>query len=180
MGFVLLRYDFDLAGRARFIDSCLDLIDKSAELYARQPGIRQRDLDLLAFDMSPSEKYDNFARRLRDNIEDIPPERREVARLLIAGVVVHERLRQAREWLGFYEGFAGSVDAQSVDDFPPVNVRRQVTPEVYDRITAQSYPAHVDYALKTSDRVFLNVKTRDRFLRTTCNGGRGPIATFTP
>jgi hypothetical protein len=170
MGDVLvLRRDFEEARRARFIDACMDLIDKSAEIFARQPGLRPPDIDLLAFDISPSEKYDNFVRRLPPPGQAaIPPERKEEVRLLLAGVIVHERLRQARAWLGFFEGFASAkhITHTQMDDAPAINVRREVVPEVYDRLMAQTFPTHVTYALNTSDRVFTMVKAMDRALRT--------------
>ena len=166
----VLRIDFDRAGRARFIDDCLEMIDKTAELYARQPGLCIRDVALLTFDMSPSEKYDNFAMRIPKERDDIPPDRRENVRLLIAGVIVHERLRQAREWLGFYEGFAGAVDAENLQAFPKLNVRREVVSDIYDRMTVQSFPPHVTYALQMSDRVFMRLKAREKHLRATCGG----------
>lgn len=183
MGDVLvLRRDFEEARRARFIDTCLDLIDKSAEIYALQPGIHPADLDLLVYDISPSEKYDSFTRRIPPAREDLSPERREGMRLLFAGVIVHERLRQSREWLGFYEGYASAkhIDRHNVDDLPYINVRRAVVPSVYDGLIRQTFPTHVDYALKTSDRVFVMIKDIDRALRSRSTAVRVPAQILLP
>lgn len=162
---LFLRKDFETAGRLRFIDTCLDLMDKAADIYARQPGLSERDVNLLVFDMSPSEKYDSFAQRVPVEHAALVDRYREQMRLLLAGVVVHERLRQTREWLGYYEGFAAPIRAADMDEFPRLNVRREMMPEIYDTITAQSFPTHVQYALKTSDRAFVMAKQMDRVLR---------------
>lgn len=181
---IVMRQDFEEARRARFIDACLDLCDKSAEIFARQPGLRGADIDLLTFDISPSEKYDSFVRRLPpEEAGAIPAARREEVRLLLAGVIVHERVRQARTWLGFFEGFASAkhIMPHHMEDAPPVNVRREVVPQVYDGLMAQTFPTHVTYALQTSDRVFTMIKTLDRALRTRCaHAPDRPILTYMP
>lgn len=163
---VFLRKDFEGARRQRLIAGCLELSDKAGELFALQPGISDTDAQFLAMDHTPAEKFDCLARYIPENRDDLPPMLHQKMRLLVAGVIMFERLRQTREWLGFYEGYDGRpIAREEMDQFPRLNVRREVAAQIYDSVLARSHPTHVEYALKTSDRAFVQVKTADKSMR---------------
>jgi hypothetical protein len=162
------RKDFEKESRLWFVTQCLDLIEATQKIFAAHPGYSDKDVAFLGLDITAAEKYNNFARHIPESPEDLPPEKRKSMQCVFAGIIVQERLRQAREWIEFYENFIDTAEAMDVvlDDLPPLNVRREILPEVYDPLVVQTFPPHVHYALKTSDEVFLMVKHRDRHLRT--------------
>ena len=162
------RKDFEKESRRWFVGQCLELIDAAQRVFAAYPGYSGKDIAFLSLDITVAEKYNNFARHIPDNPENIPPDKRKAMQCIFAGIIVQERLRQAREWIEFYENFIDTAEMMDVDidGLPALNVRREIMPEVYDPLVAQKFPPHVYYALKTSDEVFLMVKHRDKHLRT--------------
>ena len=161
------RSDFERQSRLWFVTQCLDLINITQEIFANHPGYSRTDVAYLGLDITVAEKYNNYARHLPDRAEDLSPDKRKAMQCVFAGIIVQERLRQAREWIEFYENYIDTAVALDVDidALPPLNVRREILPEVYDPLVAQTFPPHVHYALKTSDEVFMMVKHRDKYLR---------------
>ena len=164
------RKDFERESRRWFVGQCLDLINATQEIFAGHPDYTDKEVAFLGLDITVSEKYNNFARHIPERAEDLAPEKRKSMQCVFAGIIVQERLRQAREWIEFYENYIDTAEAMDVDvdALPALNVRREILPEVYDPLVAQKFPPHVHYALKTSDEVFLMVKHRDKYLRTGC------------
>lgn len=166
MGTVItLRGDFERAKRHVFIVKCLDLIEKSTNLYASTPGIYKSERDLLELDMPPIEKLNQLVFRVPHAYRTETPERAERYRNLEAGVVVHERLRQVRDWLAVYDSLGDKITKEDVAEFPPLNVRRAVMPLVYDRACADKGSLCIVYAMQTSDRAFMMTKDRTRHLQ---------------
>ena len=151
------RKDFERESRRWFVGQCLDLINATQEIFAGHPDYTDKEVAFLGLDITVSEKYNNFARHIPERAEDLAPEKRKSMQCVFAGIIVQERLRQAREWIEFYENYIDTAEAMDVDvdALPALNVRREILPEVYDPLVAQKFPPHVHYALKTSDEVFL-------------------------
>lgn len=167
MSVLVLRADFEQAGRQRFINVCYDLADQSERIFDLHPDIRDSERALMKSPHRTAlEKLNDLVFRVPMKYRSANPDRWERFNALQAGVVAHEMVAQVRDWLGVYDSFGkASIGADDIGEFPRLNVRDAVTPAVYDRMMdGMHMSSHVIYALGTGNRAFIMAKNRMRYL----------------
>lgn len=175
MGTVILTSRFpnvtSPGSKQNFTAACDVLIRAAGEAYAAHPGMHEDNISYLRNGRYEAhEKIDFYIQTMKGEAVKGQPDQEELVRILMAGVLVFERIAQCTEWLRAYNTLTGLHAAAWAGELPALNVPEKIGEAVYETIIAETYPPAIQTALEKSAELYDKVSRQDALLKAGLRG----------